>query len=217
MRSPEKHRPCRSAAVGARRNEEKRTSRWDFTQGSSRERPERIGVQKNADKVLKEAVWVGWIEIVTSAQLEVGERGSFGAERNLPNGEEHRPYPVLPLSLFIFNNASHTTRCQVIDLDQISQGSTLAISLHLQGNTRMTHGGERTLNTRKCGNHIILTSGREAWRYTGPFTRFQRFRGAFPGLGIATVAFAGYLAYEAVFLKDDHAHGHEDSHGGGHH
>ncbi|KAF2004447.1 hypothetical protein P154DRAFT_572107 [Amniculicola lignicola CBS 123094] len=44
----------------------------------------------------------------------------------------------------------------------------------------------------------------EAWRYTGPFTRFQRFKGAFPGLGIATVAFAGYLVYEEMFTKTEH-------------
>ncbi|CAD0114803.1 unnamed protein product [Aureobasidium uvarum] len=50
----------------------------------------------------------------------------------------------------------------------------------------------------------------EAWRYTGPFSRWNRFKGSFPGLGIATVAFAGYLAYEAVFLSDDH-HGHGDA------
>ncbi|GAB7342479.1 hypothetical protein MBLNU457_g0677t1 [Dothideomycetes sp. NU457] len=56
----------------------------------------------------------------------------------------------------------------------------------------------------------------EAWRYTGPFSRFNRFRGAFPGLGIATVAFAGYLAYEAVFVKDEHGHG-EIGHGKDHH
>jgi len=56
----------------------------------------------------------------------------------------------------------------------------------------------------------------EAWRYTGPFTRFNRFKGAFPGLGIATVAFAGYCAYEYMFLKDDHGHG-EAEHGDGHH
>lgn len=46
----------------------------------------------------------------------------------------------------------------------------------------------------------------EAWRHTGPFTRFQRFRSAFPGLGIATVAFAIYLGYEQAFAKDEHAH-----------
>ncbi|CAZ82921.1 unnamed protein product [Tuber melanosporum] len=47
----------------------------------------------------------------------------------------------------------------------------------------------------------------ETWRYTGPFTRWNRFKGAFPGLGIATVAFATYCAYEALFLKKDEHHG----------
>ncbi|KAF4932105.1 hypothetical protein CGCVW01_v000049 [Colletotrichum viniferum] len=55
----------------------------------------------------------------------------------------------------------------------------------------------------------------ESWRYKGPFTRFNRFKGSFPGLGIATVAFAGYCAYEYFFLADDHHHG--DSHGNDHH
>ncbi|KAF9887330.1 hypothetical protein FE257_010325 [Aspergillus nanangensis] len=50
----------------------------------------------------------------------------------------------------------------------------------------------------------------EAWRYTGPFSRLQRFKCIFPGFGIASVAFAGYCAYEHFFLKDDHHHG--DSH-----
>ncbi|KAF2736905.1 hypothetical protein EJ04DRAFT_510655 [Polyplosphaeria fusca] len=52
----------------------------------------------------------------------------------------------------------------------------------------------------------------EAWRYTGPFTRWNRFKSAFPGLGIATVAFAGYLVYEQMFLKDSHAHHEEGGH-----
>lgn len=56
----------------------------------------------------------------------------------------------------------------------------------------------------------------EAWRYTGPFTRFNRFRGAFPGFGIASVAFAGYLVYEQVFMSSGHGH-HEEGHGEGHH
>ncbi|KAF1915637.1 hypothetical protein BDU57DRAFT_518708 [Ampelomyces quisqualis] len=48
---------------------------------------------------------------------------------------------------------------------------------------------------------------REQWRYTGPFTRFQRFKGAFPGLGIATVAFSAYLAAEHFgLLQDDGGH-----------
>lgn len=63
---------------------------------------------------------------------------------------------------------------------------------------------------------LTQVSCREAWRYTGPFTRYNRFKRAFPGLGIATVAFAGYLVYEAVFLKDEH-HGHGEGHGEEHH
>jgi NADH dehydrogenase (ubiquinone) 1 beta subcomplex subunit 3 len=46
----------------------------------------------------------------------------------------------------------------------------------------------------------------EQWRYTGPFTRFNRFKGSFPGLGIATVAFAGYLVAEQLFFKDEGGH-----------
>ncbi|OAL51331.1 hypothetical protein IQ07DRAFT_679600 [Pyrenochaeta sp. DS3sAY3a] len=53
----------------------------------------------------------------------------------------------------------------------------------------------------------------EQWRYTGPFSRFNRFKGSFPGLGIATVAFAGYLAAEQFLWKDEH-HG---EHGSDHH
>ncbi|PGH20384.1 hypothetical protein AJ80_03652 [Polytolypa hystricis UAMH7299] len=45
---------------------------------------------------------------------------------------------------------------------------------------------------------------REAWRYTGPFSRWSRLRSAFPGLGIATVAFTAYCAYEWAFLSDKH-------------
>ena len=60
-----------------------------------------------------------------------------------------------------------------------------------------------------------LTLHREAWRYTGPFTRFNRFKRAFPGLGIATGAFVVYLVYEAVFLKKDSHHG--EGHGDEHH
>ncbi|KAF3064273.1 NADH-ubiquinone oxidoreductase B12 subunit family-domain-containing protein [Daldinia loculata] len=54
----------------------------------------------------------------------------------------------------------------------------------------------------------------EAWRYTGQFTRWNRFKNAFPGLGIATVAFVAYLGFEKLFLKDEH---HGDEHGEGHH
>lgn len=50
---------------------------------------------------------------------------------------------------------------------------------------------------------------RDAWRYTGQFSRVNRFKNAFPGLGIAIVAFSGYLAYEKLVMeKDDHSHHH---------
>lgn len=54
----------------------------------------------------------------------------------------------------------------------------------------------------------------EAWRYTGPFTRWNRFKGAFPGFGIAAVAFGVYVVAEQMFFKDDH---HGEGHGEGHH
>lgn len=49
------------------------------------------------------------------------------------------------------------------------------------------------------------------------FSRWNRFKGAFPGLGIATVAFVAYLGYEQMFLKDEHGHHGGDGHGEGHH
>ncbi|POR32142.1 NADH-ubiquinone oxidoreductase B12 subunit family protein [Tolypocladium paradoxum] len=52
----------------------------------------------------------------------------------------------------------------------------------------------------------------EAWRYTGTFSRWNRFRGTLPGLGTATVAFAGYCVYEHFFLDDGHHHGEEQHH-----
>ncbi|KIW75676.1 hypothetical protein Z517_10418 [Fonsecaea pedrosoi CBS 271.37] len=53
-------------------------------------------------------------------------------------------------------------------------------------------------------------SRHEAWRYTGPFSRWNRFKGAFPGFGIAVVAFTGYVIFEQLFLKESHGHGHEE-------
>lgn len=41
-------------------------------------------------------------------------------------------------------------------------------------------------------------------------------KSAFPGLGIGGGAFLVYLAYEAVFVKDEHGHG-EIGHGADHH
>lgn len=53
----------------------------------------------------------------------------------------------------------------------------------------------------------------EAWRYQGQFTRWNRFKRGFPGLGIATVAFAAYCGYEHFFMSsDDHGHGHAEDH-----
>ncbi|MCJ1337808.1 hypothetical protein MMC09_003092 [Bachmanniomyces sp. S44760] len=54
----------------------------------------------------------------------------------------------------------------------------------------------------------------EVWRYTGPFTRANRFKGAFPGFGIALVAFTAYSGYEYLFMKDEHhaKEGHEEQH-----
>lgn len=42
------------------------------------------------------------------------------------------------------------------------------------------------------------TNNSEAWRYQGPFTRMNRFRGSLPGLGTAIVAFALFNVYEYV-------------------
>ncbi|VTT57803.1 unnamed protein product, partial [Fusarium fujikuroi] len=55
----------------------------------------------------------------------------------------------------------------------------------------------------------------EAWRYQGPYTRWNRLKGGFPGLGIATVAFTAYCGYEYFFLEDEHHHG--EAHGEEHH
>lgn len=62
-----------------------------------------------------------------------------------------------------------------------------------------------------------LTSVSEAWRYTGPFSRVNRFRGLFPGFGIASVAFAAYCAYEYAFLQNDHHHHDSGAHHGQEH
>ncbi|KAI8355390.1 hypothetical protein B0O80DRAFT_371326, partial [Mortierella sp. GBAus27b] len=46
-----------------------------------------------------------------------------------------------------------------------------------------------------------------AWRNSELFTRSARIKTMFPGLGIATVAFAVYLGYEYVTApKEQHAH-----------
>lgn len=102
-------------------------------------------------------------------------------------------------------------------LAQISRASTQRPSQPQPETDAETHGHEG-----KPKNHLITMLGfilltvwsRERWRYTGPFTRFNRFKGSFPGLGIATVAFAAYCGYEHFFLQDDHHHdaGHSEGH-----
>lgn len=87
--------------------------------------------------------------------------------------------------------------------------------LPLTLNYPRTHGSERVPTFDHVFSFSTDAMDSEAWRYTGPFTRFNRFRGAFPGLGIATVAFAGYLVYEQMFLTSSHGHG--EGHGDGHH
>jgi hypothetical protein len=48
---------------------------------------------------------------------------------------------------------------------------------------------------------------REAWRYTGPFLgRTLRWKGTFPGLGIASAAFGVYLAYDTFVATHDEEH-----------
>jgi NADH dehydrogenase (ubiquinone) 1 beta subcomplex subunit 3 len=79
----------------------------------------------------------------------------------------------------------------------------------------MIRGRERTSSHSIPLARRLTDLRREAWRYTGPFTRWNRFKGSFPGLGIASVAFAGYLVYEQMFLTSSHGHG--DAHGEAHH
>ncbi|KAI9242759.1 MAG: hypothetical protein BYD32DRAFT_361804, partial [Podila humilis] len=45
-----------------------------------------------------------------------------------------------------------------------------------------------------------------AWRQHALFTRSARIRTMFPGLGIASVAFAAYLGYEYVTAPKDAHH-----------
>jgi hypothetical protein len=72
---------------------------------------------------------------------------------------------------------------------------------------KATHGHDSTLESHVQNSSHYLYIHSEHWRYTGPFSRFQRFKGAFPGLGIATVAFGVYLAAEqAGLLKDEGGH-----------
>ncbi|KAI8639814.1 NADH-ubiquinone oxidoreductase B12 subunit family-domain-containing protein [Parasitella parasitica] len=44
---------------------------------------------------------------------------------------------------------------------------------------------------------------REAWRKHPIFSKSSNFKTMFPGLGIATVAFAAYCTYEHFFLNNN--------------
>jgi NADH dehydrogenase (ubiquinone) 1 beta subcomplex subunit 3 len=46
----------------------------------------------------------------------------------------------------------------------------------------------------------------EAWRKHAIFSRSAQFRGAFPGLGIATVAFAAYCGIEWAMNNNKEKH-----------
>ncbi|KAI8981729.1 NADH dehydrogenase 1 beta subcomplex subunit 3 [Mycotypha africana] len=47
---------------------------------------------------------------------------------------------------------------------------------------------------------------REAWRKHPIFSKTSNFRAMFPGLGIATVAFAAYCTYEHFFMDKKSHH-----------
>ncbi|KAF2768466.1 hypothetical protein EJ03DRAFT_328315 [Teratosphaeria nubilosa] len=83
-----------------------------------------------------------------------------------------------------------------------------------KGRANLTGFDPRKLAAAAGQPHNDPWARNEAWRYTGPFTRAKRFRGLFPGFGIATVAFAGYMVYEQLFLTSSH---HGEGHGEDHH
>lgn len=73
------------------------------------------------------------------------------------------------------------------------------------------------LSVSRPSRDANLTLPREIWRTTGPFSRFNRFKGALPGLGTATVAFAAYCVYEYMFLSKGHHEQKDEGHAGVHH
>ena len=99
---------------------------------------------------------------------------------------------------------------------EISRASTPESSPQLPANPPTILGRDSTITPAfsppSCALTNLIVSCSEAWRYTGPFSRANRLRGAFPGFGIAVVAFAGYMVYEQLFVAPAHAHG-ESVHG----
>lgn len=92
-----------------------------------------------------------------------------------------------------------------VSISKLSHELPQALSLD-----RETHGGGRECERASLLRDWLIVN-REAWRYSGPFTRWNRFKGAFPGFGIGLGAFLVYSAYEAAFAKDTHGHGHGES------
>lgn len=78
---------------------------------------------------------------------------------------------------------------------------------------RLDPAGDSRMRLSDHKNSSKLTLYSEAWRYTGPFSRGNRFKGSFPGFGIALGAFAVYVAYDKLIAD----HGHHDHHGEEHH
>ncbi|KAH8889334.1 hypothetical protein GQ53DRAFT_224005 [Thozetella sp. PMI_491] len=95
--------------------------------------------------------------------------------------------------------------------------------MHPSRTLRASHGGAKPSVTGFDMKKLLAASKtprydpwerRETWRYQGRFSRFNRYRGALPGFGIASVAFAAYCTYEYFFLAPKH---HGEGHGDGHH
>ena len=81
----------------------------------------------------------------------------------------------------------------------------------IPGSEREAHPAVHTRSSVRVTNPLDS----EAWRYEGTFTRWNRFKNGFPGLGIASGAFAVYCGYEYFFVEDAH-HG-DEHHGEAHH
>lgn len=97
-------------------------------------------------------------------------------------------------------------------LKQESLSIFIVCQLHLlEGVANLCATHDPFANKTSHISHTMSTNPwakRDAWRYEGQFSRWNRFRSAFPGLGIALGAFALYLVYDKVIKKEEHGHGH---------
>ena len=103
--------------------------------------------------------------------------------------------------------------------DRTSPASTTKSSSTPPVLLRMILGRDSTFSAegRKIalfGIHTNMSAYSEAWRYTGPFSRWNRFKGIFPGFWIGAGAFGVYMVYEQLFMSSGHGHGegHEEGH-----